>query len=388
MLNRDDCIKTELNKQLNRIKYIKSTLDGNPYCSFPPRRIFIEPTNICNLNCIHCVHDGKMTRKKGMMSLELFKKIMEDVKDWNKCTEIALFQQGDPLIHKDIDKIVKIAATDYDFFVILTTNGVALTKELSEELVRNRLDYMIFSLDAATPETFERIKRRPYFDKVINNILDYLEVWGDLKTDFERNYFAADINLVEEPDNKEEIPFFKEIFKKLPIGHVSINPMHNFTGAIDLPSKFNNEKAKQAPCCNAPWDVVGVRWDGEVVACIYDFDSRYVIGNVKEQSLKEIWNSERMINFRKSIYEQEFKKVEQNGPLCSECSIRFDPNYQLPKDYHSEVARMEKYLSDTVKRVSLRKEKTETLLAKHEYLKKNREQWVKELYSKSISQGD
>jgi len=386
MLNRNDWMELELTKQSKRLKYIDTTLNGSIYCDFPPRRIFIEPTNACNLNCIHCVHDGKMTRPLGFMDMGLFKKILEDIKDWNRTSEICLFQQGEPLLHKQIAEMVRLCGTEYDFFTKMNTNGLALTRDLSEELIRNRLDYLVFSLDAITPETYMRIKRRDCFEKVMNNILDYLEIWGDLDTGYVRNYFACDINILEEKANKHEIPMFKEILNRLPVGHISVYELHNFMGAVEEANqKLNNCKqvsSEEWPCCNTPWDVLGIRWNGEVVACIYDYDSRYVVGNVKEQSVWQIWNSDRMIEFRKALLDKNYKRVEKNGPLCSECTIMWMEEYHLPKDFYSEIKRMEQYLSGVVDRVALRWERTEKLLEKHKYLKKNRKVWMKELFDK------
>lgn len=384
MLNRDDWMELELCKQQNRLKYIDAVLNKKTYCSFPPRRIFIEPTNICNLNCIHCVHDGKMTRSHGFIDLDLFKKIIEDIKGWNRSTELCLFQQGEPLLHKQIDEIVRLSGTEYDFFTKMNSNGIALTRELSEKLIKNRLDYLVFSLDAITPETYRRIKRRDYFEKVINNILDYLEIWGELDTGFVKNFFACDINILEEDANRHEIPEFIKIFEKLPVGHVSVYELHNFMGAVEeanIKHRSQRQHSKEDwPCCNSPWDVIGIRWNGDAVACIYDYDSRYIVGNVKNQSVWEIWNSDRMMEFRQSILDRKYEKIETDGPLCSECSILWMKDYQLPDNFYKEIKRMEKYLVGAVDRVASRWERTDKLLAKHKFLKENRSQWMNELY--------
>lgn len=383
MLNRDDVMLTELNKQKHRLNYIRTTVAGKGHCDFPPRRIFFEPTNVCNLNCAHCVHDGPMTRKKGFMDVELFRKVMEDIKHLNRCTELCLFQQGEPTLHKDLAEIVRIASVEYDFFTVMNTNAVSMTKELAEDLLRNRLDYLTFSLDAITAETYEKVKGKPYFEKAINNILDYLEVWGDLETDFERNYFACDVNMIEEDVNKHEIPLYTELFKKLPFGHVTVTQLHNFTGVVDEANanlaKRDDDPGPKGPCCNVPWDMMGVRWNGDVVPCVYDYDNKFVAGNVKDQSLLEIWNSDRMIEFREALFRRDYKAVEENGPMCSTCSIRWDTDYHLPTDFYKELARMKKYLDMAVDRVALRWERHEDVMKKHVFLKENREQWMAEL---------
>ena len=233
MRDRNDWMRLELNKQLHRLKYIDTVLKGEPYCDFPPRRIFIEPTNACNLNCVHCTHDGTMTRPIRYMDMDLYRKVLDDIAPLHNESEICLFQQGEPLMHKDIVEMCRIAGLEKDFFTKMNTNGVLMNKEMAEAILRSGLDYLVFSLDAINPETYQRIKRRPYFERVINNILDYLEVWGDLDTGEVRNYFACDVNILEEEANKAEIPAIKEMFERLPVGHVSVYELFNYFGAVE-----------------------------------------------------------------------------------------------------------------------------------------------------------
>jgi radical SAM protein with 4Fe4S-binding SPASM domain len=383
MLNRDNLMALELGRQTERLKYIRTTVDRKTFCDFPPRRIFFEPTNTCNANCGHCVHDGQMTRAKGMIKVNLVKDVLEDVKDWNRCTEICLFQQGEPLLHPDILELVRLCSKEYDFFTKMNTNGIALTKELSEGLIHNCLDYLVFSLDAITPATYEKIKRRDKFYKVINNILDYLEIWGELDTGEERSFIACDVNLLEEDANRPELEMAKELLNKLPIGHIATYQLHNFTGPVEevnatMDDNWGLPRAKW-PCCNTPWDIVGIRWNGDVVACIYDFDSRSTVGNVKKETLRDIWNGERMQAFRQAILDRDYEAIEGKGPLCSTCSVMWQKEYQLPEDFHKELGRMEGYLVAAVDRVARRYERTDLLLEKHKYLKENRQEWLDSL---------
>ena len=391
MLDRNECMALELGKQQQRLKYIKTVVGKEVYCDYPPRRVFIEPTNVCNANCIHCVHDGQMTRKKGYIEIDLVRKVLEEIKDLNRCAEICLFQHGEPLLHPEIVEIVRLCGTEYDFFTKMNTNGMSLTRELSEALITNHLDYIVFSLDAITPETYKRIKRRDAFYKTINNILDYLEIWGSLETGSVRNYFACDVNILEEDINRLEIPMVKDLFHKLPVGHVNVYPLHNFTGTVEavndgMASNWRLSK-ENWPCCNTPWDILGVRWNGDVTSCIYDYDCRYIVGNVYESSLLEIWNGEPMLRFRRALLDKAYERVEANGSLCSTCSIMWMDDYKLPTNYYKEIKRMQFYIDAAIDRVSRRWERTDILLEKHKYLMEHREDWLRDLQEKTAGLG-
>jgi len=72
--------------------------------------------------------------------------------------------------------------------------------------------------------------------------------------------------------------------------------------------------------CSVPWDQISVAWDGDVVPCCYDYDKKYVLGNVHKQPLNEIWNGERMRALRK-----EFISNDVSNPLCRNCPELYVP---------------------------------------------------------------
>ena len=386
MLNRDDWIELELSKQKNRIKFINCLIKKNTFADFPPRRIYFEPTNHCNLKCGHCAaHNGSGTRALGFLEFDLFKKVMNEIKNLNRQTEINFYQHGESTLHEKLLDMIKVASIDYDFFTKLNTNGVTLSKNYSKGLIDSNIDSLVFTIDSITPESYKAIKGRDLFHKVISNLLDYLEVWGDHPRQI-KNFFAVDIFLVEEERNKDDIKIIKEMFEKLPIGHVQTYELFNYMGAVQEANNKYDERFKipkqNWPTCNVPWDVLGIRWNGDVVSCIYDYDSRYVIGNIKDDTIMNIWNSNKMQAFRQAQLLHNFSCVEKKGKLCSNCTIMWQKDYQIPKNFNDEVIRMKRYLDSAIDRVSLRYKRTQDLLDKHKYLKNNRKKWYKSLLQK------
>jgi radical SAM protein with 4Fe4S-binding SPASM domain len=213
--------------------------------------------------------------------------------------------------------------------------------------------------------------------------LDFLEAWGENATPAT---YVCDVSFLAQRLNAHEAEVFEEMFSRLPIGHVNVFPLHNFTGAIsegalDMPDMKSTPRSYW-PCCNTPWDIMGINWDGTAVACVYDYDARYQIGDVKTMSVMECWNSEKMQRFRRGMLSRDYSEIENNGPLCSECSILWLKNYHIPTDYYQEVTKMEKYLSRAIHRVADQKKRYDILMEKWKYLKLNREEWKKELLEK------
>lgn len=94
-----------------------------------------------------------MTREKGFMSLETFKKSLTLAKEL-KVPALALHNWGESLLHPDIYKFVKLASQK--FKVGFTTNGTLLNREVIEKLKKNHLTYLDISVNMHT-ETFRLI---------------------------------------------------------------------------------------------------------------------------------------------------------------------------------------------------------------------------------------
>ena len=149
-------------------KHIERTIDQLVYSQNPsedspffPAHVHIEPTNTCNLRCIHCHHHvgsrdrGVFTRLLGFMKMELYEKIIEEISP-KRCA-ITLNCQGEPCLHKNIiDMILK--AKKRDIFVSLLTNGTKLDEILADELLKSGVDRVVFSFDAVEEDLYEKIR--------------------------------------------------------------------------------------------------------------------------------------------------------------------------------------------------------------------------------------
>jgi radical SAM protein with 4Fe4S-binding SPASM domain len=376
-MRKDDFVEKELMTQRNRLRYIESTLTGRTSPDFVPRRVFIEVTNHCNYRCVHCPSHTAMTRPRGFMDFDLYTSIIDELAPhWAELT-VNLYKTGEPTLHPRIYDMLDYA-NEKGLFVQMNSNFGAVKKK---DLPRMGNDfYLGVSIDAATAETYKAIKNGRDFWAMLDVFLDYLEAWGE---GADHGAYACDAIFLRQERNWDEAELFEEMFSRLPVGHVAVYPMHNFTGDLkgdDGASIRTSEiPFPQWPACNVPWDVTGINWNGDVVACIYDVDGRYLLGNVRETPLLEIWRGEEMERFRRNMRARDFDAISGQNLHCKDCSIIWDKDYHLPKDYHSEVARMEQYLGAAVKRVALARERHEEIMERWRYLKAHRQDWLDEL---------
>ena len=135
----------------------------------------ITLTNLCNLNCIYCHHDGMESSKDEMSADEIYK-ICEIAK--NIGVKKIRLSGGEPLVRKDIVEIIeKIATLDFKD-ISLTTNGVLLEK-YSEDLKKAGLNRVNVSLDTLKPDVYQFITKKDYLEKVKKGIVKAVDAGLD-----------------------------------------------------------------------------------------------------------------------------------------------------------------------------------------------------------------
>ena len=110
-----------LKKVINRFKVISEYANEKDHLASFPNMIHIEPTNHCNLGCVMCPQPTEMQRVKGMMSLELYKSMIDELQN-TPAEFIYLHQFGESLLHKKITDMVDYAS-EKGLQVGMSTNG-------------------------------------------------------------------------------------------------------------------------------------------------------------------------------------------------------------------------------------------------------------------------
>lgn len=133
-----------------------------------PVNMLVEVTNACNHKCIFCAH-SKMTRKVGMMDMDLYKRIAQQAYDGGT-REIGFYMTGEPLMNNRLKEYVSYAKTLGFEYIYMTTNGVYADPGMMRELITAGLNSIKFSINAGTAETYEKIHGRDDFERVLSNL--------------------------------------------------------------------------------------------------------------------------------------------------------------------------------------------------------------------------
>jgi len=305
-----------------------------------PSYIEIEVTTKCNLKCIMCEHTYWNEPNRDM-SFEEFRGI---VGQFPKLKWIGLTGIGESFINKDFIKMLKYVKSK-DVLVELYDTFYYINQKTAKEIIEIGVDKIFISLDAATKETYKKIRIGSDFERVTNNVRSLLKFKKEKRAYYPEIAFHYIMNKI----NLHEILQYIELVNSLAQGEkVTIQftrMLHEFKETKDLfveiPEKViqaADEKAEGMGITlvwneNVPhikpsvtkcieWTMPFIFVTGHVIPCCSgneagqrDFQKETALGNIFEEDFKKIWNSEKYITFRKMLREGEIP------PQCKNCCL-------------------------------------------------------------------
>lgn len=293
-----------------------------------PYMMLIEPTNLCNLRCPMCpTGNGTMTRAKGFMSFETFKKIIDEMGDY--LLTLTLMNYGEPFLNKDACKMIRYAKAK-NINVVTCTNGHYFeTKESAMELVKSGIDTITIALDGATAETQLKYRVNSDFEKVLTSIKNVVTARNSLG--LKKPTIKMQFILMKH--NEHEIDKIRKIAKEFGVDALSIKtawvnnkaeaekflPTDKKWWRYDVTEEGIKWRVPITNSCPKLWNSTLVNWDGSIVPCCNDMYAKHVFGNLNEAGIKNVWNSKRYESFRKQVVTDK-KKI----PICSNCPSNMD----------------------------------------------------------------
>ena len=328
-----------------------------PAAAADPVCLYLETTNRCNLLCTTCPRTYADLEPEADMSWELFERVVAQVPN---IARVVLHGVGEPMLVRDLPRRVQ-HLKERGIYVLFNTNGTALTLRKGRELAEAGLDELRVSLDAADARTFQLVRGKDDFRRILRNVRAFTEMqareglerprvslWltGLKETiaqlpDFVR--LAHEIGVKEVYLQRlvfcEETPFGmatpdQALFAQLTreeARHLAeaeaeaaaLGISFNASGATE-PGESLTRKTDHNPwsLCRRPWTVMYVTANGRVLpCCIAPFSQQgyenYTLGDATQQTLREIWNGHAYREFRATL---------QSGTppkCCAGCGLRW-----------------------------------------------------------------
>lgn len=278
-----------------------------------PIRLWIEPTPYCNLTCPMCPQSDPriddVTRGKTHMDMDLYRKIIDEAS--GHVYDINLAHRGESTFHKQLPEMIRYAS-EKGIKTRLHTNATLLNEKMSNALLDSGLDLLSFSFDGFSKEPYEKIRVGSNFEKTLANILQFLKLKKERKSQKPFTVFQV-IDLDGNTKGKEE---FVRQFDNLPLDQLYIKKPHNWAGIINDNPTINQYCHRESYShCSFLWYSLTILWDGHVTPCPQDFFQELIMGDLRTQSIKEVWDGKPLVGLRNSLARQEWQKISP----CNTC---------------------------------------------------------------------
>lgn len=286
-----------------------------------PFVLFVDPNSACNFQCTFCPTGDRplmkaIGRYQGNLSIEDFQKILNDCGDFeDKFKVLRLYKDGEPLMNKNIYNMISLAKkSGYFESIDTTTNGFLLRKENSHKLVDAGLDLINISVDGLSTEQFLHFtKQKVDFDEFVNQIKYLYQIRGNMKIVIKT---TSEIVGVENHDRFYEI--FEPYCDKISVENTSPCwpdfDVEERMGIKITEGLYGNEIVDQTACPYLFYSM-SINSDMKASACFVDWSRDLIIGDVKKNSVKSIWNSELLNSHRLNHL---LGKRKQHG-TCGQC---------------------------------------------------------------------
>lgn len=236
------------------------------------------------------------------MDFGLYKKIIDEIA--GRVYDINLFHRGEPLLNKNLIKMIEYAEKK-GIKTRIHTNAALLDKETARKIISAGLDFISFSFDGYTKEVYEKNRAGAHFEKTLANIIDFLKVKAELKSI--KPYTVIQVIQDREKTKQRETPekkkdFIKN-FRNLPLDKIVTRYPHNWGGLLDTGGGKNKNEAgvKKYTCCTFPWYSLTVFYNGRVFLCPQDFEGRICLGDAGKERIGDIFNGKVIKDMRKKF---------------------------------------------------------------------------------------
>jgi radical SAM protein with 4Fe4S-binding SPASM domain len=290
-----------------------------------PFVIFVDPSSACNFKCTYCptghldlIKDTQ--RYQGVLKLELYKKIIDDLKDFKKNIKVLrLYKDGEPFLNKNLaDMIVYAKSSKKIDYIDTTTNASLMTKERLKPVLDAGIDKINISIDGMNNETYASFtKTKLEFSEIVENVKWLYRNKGNTEVAVK---IPADI--INEKEKKDFFEVFGDYSDRIFVENFAPCwpefDVEKHTG-VKITQGIYQQDITETNICPYIFYSFSVNADGLVSSCFLDWKRKLIIGDVRVESMKEIWNSKKMNQLRVMHLEGKRKNMDTCGS-CGQLS--------------------------------------------------------------------
>jgi len=275
-----------------------------------PMMCVLSFTYICNAQCPNCPYTNSEIRSdykdRPLMGEDTFKIIADQCGEYGAWIRIS--GGGEPMLHPKAEELMEYAKK-VGAKIGLITNGSRFTEENSIRLLSAQVDMIEFSVDAADPESYAKVRKGLNWDTLVKNVRRMVELRNRLKSS--TKIIASGVNQVD-VDIEAVAKFWEPIVD-------NFQKRKYLTWGINDPSKSADPTPYLPPeeliPCPFIFERLNIDSRGKVMVCGFDIAAITDMGNVHEKSIKEIWHGEGFEYYREMHLSRRGQEIE----LCRNC---------------------------------------------------------------------
>jgi len=297
-------------KKYSNIKHTQSSYGIRPKAKEFPLMCVVSFVYVCNAKCPNCPYTNSNIRSeykdKPFMDGKTFKIIADQCGEYNAW--IRLSGGGEPMLHPESVALIEYAKHK-GAKIGLITNGSLFTEENSKRLLEAGIDMIEFSVDACDSKTYAKVRKGLDWDTLLNNINRAVSLRDKLKA--KTKIIASAVNQVG-VDIDEVANFWEKIVdnfqKRKYLTWGITNSMESGDPDPYLPSE------RKVPCPFL-FERLNIDSRGKVMVCGFDIAAKTNMGNVHDNSIRNIWLGKDFEYYRNMHLENRGNEIE----ICSQC---------------------------------------------------------------------
>lgn len=293
---------------------------GRGALEFPPYITF-ELSSVCNFRCKMCPN-SYMTRDKKELDFNLFKKAIDEISHYGSL--IRFIGYDEPLLYSKIKEAIKYVK-EKGLLLHITTNGSLLNKTMVDVILDNQVDSIIFSFQGLIKGEycFMRNLSPEIYSRVINNIKLLYETRGGKG---KKPYIKITTTITD-----RDLLADKDKFVEGYLDHADEVQVTGFTHFIHVAQRFGKagiwedlgikepQRIGHVNCFTPNYELLLKSSGSAHVCCGVYGDKDLMVGNIKDNSLFDIWHSEKANCIRKLLNSGQLDNFEN----CAVCPIRY-----------------------------------------------------------------
>lgn len=254
--------------------------------------------------------------------MELFRTILNNVRA--HAHTMQFYFQGEPMLNRQLPEMIRLAH-ETGLYTVVSTNAQALDEPTAIALVDAGLNRIIVSMDGWTQTTYEQYRRGGSVDKVKQAVRYLREAKAK-----NRAHMLIELQCLMLSTNQAEWGILRREYKQLGADRLTLKTAQLYDYEQGNPlmpadqrfSRYRYEaklgeyvpKRPLRNRCLRLWSGCVIDADGNILPCCYDKNEQFVLGNIREQPLRQIWHGQKARNFRNAVMT---RRAQIN--ICTNC---------------------------------------------------------------------